>query len=172
MKPVGARYLMNSELEAFFTAAQTVPSSPPKDSEARVRERADFPGHFLETVDAVVKPAMDSTAETLGRHGYGATVEVVREQSGSDPNTFPYIILHFSPERCSASELGYIYTLEGASVSFICRRNDLSVEVVTAHPAGRGIERRVSFSLLTLAELGPERITRILTDAVKQIVRL
>ena len=115
---------------------------------------------------------MDSTAETLHRHGYGATVEMVREQSGSDPNTFPYIILHFSSERCSASDLGYIYTLEGASVSFICRRNDLRIEAVTAYPAGRGVERRVNFSTLALAELSPERVSRIVTDAVKQIIRL
>jgi hypothetical protein len=163
---------MNSELEAYFAAARIAPLSPPKDSEAQMKERADFPGRFLEKVDSVVKPAMDSTAETLQRHGYGATVEVVREQSGSDPNTFPYIILHFSPERCSASDLGYIYTVGGASVSFICRRNDLGIEAVTANPAGRGTERRVSFSILTLAKLSPERVSRIVTDAVKQIIRL
>ncbi len=136
---------MNSELEAYFAAARTAPLSPPKESEARIEERAGFPGRFLETADSVLKPVMDSTAETLQRHGYGATVEVVRERSGSDPNTFPYIILHFSPERCPPSDLGYIYTLEGASVSFICRRNDLSIEAVTAYPAGRGVERRVDF---------------------------
>jgi hypothetical protein len=163
---------MNSELEAYFAAARTGRMKPRRGSAARIKERAAFPGRFLETADAVVKPVMDSTAETLQRHGYGATVEVVREQSGSDPNTFPYIILHFSPERCSASDLGYIYTLEGASVSFICRRNDLGLEAVTAYPAGRGVERRVNFSALALAELTPERVSRIVTDAVKQIIRL
>jgi len=163
---------MNSELEAYFAAARSVPSNPPQDSEARLKERAEFPGRFLERVDMVVKPVMDSTAETLLRHGYGATVEMIREQSGSDPNTFPYIILHFSPERCSVSDLGYIYTLEGASVSFICRRNELRIEAVTAYPAARGLERRVSFSVLTLAELGSDRASRIVTDGVKQIIRL
>ena len=163
---------MNSELEAYFAAARTAPVSPPRDSEAQVKERADFPGRFLETADALLKPMMDSTAETLQKHGYGATVELVRDQSGSDPNTFPYIILHFSPERCPSSDLGYIYTLEGASISFICRRNDLCVEAVTAYPAGRGVERRVNFSTLSLADLTPERVSRIVTDAVKQIIRL
>jgi len=162
---------MNSELEAYFAAARTGRKRPRKDSAARIKERAAFPSRFLETADSVVKPVMGSTAKTLQRHGYGATVEMVCEQSGSDPNTFPYIILHFSPERCSASDLGYIYTLEGASVSFICRRNDLCIEAVTAYPAGRGVERRVNFSTLTLGELSPERVTRIVTDAVKQIIR-
>jgi hypothetical protein len=62
--------------------------------------------------------------------------------------------------------------LAGASVSFICRRNELCVEAVIAHPAGRGVERRVNFSTLGLAELTPERVMRIVTDAVKQIVRV
>ncbi len=138
----------------------------------RRKEQADFPARFLEKADTVLKGVMDSTAETLQRHGYGATVEVVRELSGSDPNTFPYITLHFSPARCPASDLGYIYTLEGASISFICRRNDMCVEAVTAHPARRGVERRVSFCMLTLGELTPERVERVVTDAVKQIIRL
>ena len=81
-------------------------------------------------------------------------------------------MLHFSPQRCSPADLGYIYTLAGASVSFICRRDDLWVEVVVAHPAGRGVERRVNFSTAAIAELTPERVTRIVTDAVKQTVRL
>jgi hypothetical protein len=163
---------MNSELEAYFAAARTTPLSPPKDSEARIKERADFPVRFLEKADSLLKSVLDSTAETLQTHGYGATVELVRDQGGSDPNTFPYITLHFSPERCPSSDLGYIYTLEGASISFICRRNDLCIEAVTAHPAGRGVERKVSFSTLTLAELSSERVARIVTDAVKQIIRL
>jgi hypothetical protein len=68
--------------------------------------------------------------------------------------------------------LGYIYTLAGASISFICRRNDLGIEVVTAYPAGRGVERRVNFATFTLANLNSERVARIVTDAVKQIIRL
>jgi hypothetical protein len=163
---------MNSELEAYFAAARTAPSSPPKDSEPHTKERADFPGRFLEKADSLIKAVLDSTAETLQTHGYGAAVELVRDQSGSDPNTFPYITLHFSPERCPSSDLGFIYTLEGASISFICRRNDLCIEAVTAYPAGRGVERRVNFCILTLADLSPERVTRIVTDAVKQIIRL
>jgi hypothetical protein len=163
---------MNSELEAYFAAARIARVNPPQDSEAQRQERADFPVRFLERADAVLKPVMESTVETLQRHGYGAMVELVRDQSGSDPNTFPYIILHFSPTRGPLSDPAYIYTLAGASVSFICRRNDLSIEVVIAHPAGRGVERRVNFSALTLADLTSERVTRIVTDAVKQIVRL
>jgi hypothetical protein len=163
---------MNSELEAYFAAARTTLVSLPKEPEAQIQERADFPVRFLEKADSVLKPLMDSTAETLQKHGYGATVELVRDQGGSDPNTFPFITLHFSPESCPASDLGYIYTLEGASISFICRRNGLCVEAVTAHPAGRGVERRVSFSTLTLADLTSERLARIVTDAVKQIIRL
>jgi len=163
---------MNSELEAYFAAARNARMTPPKDSAALIQERAALPDRFLEKADSVIKPEMDSTAETLRRHGYGATVEVVRELSGSDPNTFPCVILHFSPERCSSSDLAYIYTLEGASISFICRRNDLWIEAVTAYPAPRGVERRVSFCTLTLAELTPERVSRIVTDAVKQIIRL
>jgi len=120
----------------------------------------------------VLKPVMDSTAGTLQKHGFGATVELVRDQSGSDPNTFPYITLHFSPDRCPPSDLGYIYTLAGASVTFICRRSDLWVEVMVAHPAGRGHERRVNFSTMTLEDLTPERVNRLVTDAVKQIIRL
>ena len=137
-----------------------------------MKERADFPVRFLERAESVLKSVLDSTAETLQAHGYGATVELVRDLDGSDPNTFPYIRLHFSPRRCASSDLGYIYTLGGASISFICRRNDLCAEVVTAHPAGRGVERRVNFSILTLADLSPERVARIVTDAVKQIIRL
>ena len=129
---------MNSELEAYFAAARTAPVKPRKTPKRDSKERADFPGRFLEKADSLLKPVLDSTAETLQKHGYGATVELVRDQSGSDPNTFPYITLHFSPERCPPSDLGYIYTLAGASISFICRRNDLCVEVVVAHPAGRG----------------------------------
>jgi hypothetical protein len=163
---------MNAELEAYFAAARNAPVSPQAESAQRRQERADFPGQFLEKVDSTLKAILESTAATLQRHGYEATVELVRDQSGSDPNSFPYIILHFSPQRCSPADLGYIYTLGGASVSFICRRNDLCVEAVVAHPAGRGIERRVNFSTLSLGDLTPERATRIVTDAVKQIVRL
>jgi hypothetical protein len=97
---------------------------------------------------------------------------LVSHQAGSDPNSFPDLILHFSPQRCPPADLGYIYTLAGASVGFICRRNDLRVEVVVAHPAGRGVERRVNFSTVALEELTSERVTRIVTDAVMQIVRL
>jgi hypothetical protein len=163
---------MNAELEDYFAAARNAVVSPPAPSEPRRQERADFPRRFLEKADSTLKSILDSTAATLQKHGYGATVELVREQSGSDPNSFPYVVLHFSPQPCSPADLGYIYTLAGASVSFICRRNDLCVEVVVAHPAGRGVERRVNFSALALGDLTPERATRIVNDAVKQIVRL
>jgi hypothetical protein len=163
---------MNTELEAYFAAARNAARQPPAESAQRRQERADYPGRFLEKADSTLKAILDSTAATLQQHGYGATVELVREQSGADPGTFPYLILHFSPQRCLPKDLGYIYTLEGASVSFICRRNDLCVEVVVAHPAGRGVERRVNFSTLSLEALAPERVTRIVTDAVKQIIHL
>lgn len=162
---------MNSELDAHLTALRNAAPIPGADTEMRRREWADFPTRFLAKTDSILKPILDSTAETLRKHGYGATIELVRDQSGSDPNSFPCIILHFSPQRCSPEDLGYIYTLGGASVSFICRRNDLSVEVVVAYPAGRGVERRVNFSALTLEDLTTERANRIVTDAVKQIVR-
>jgi hypothetical protein len=163
---------MNAELEAYFAAVRNAPVPPHAESAQRRQERAEFPGRFLERVDSTVKSILDATAATLQKHGYGATVELVRDQSGADPNTFPYIILHFSPERCSPADLGFVYTLEGASVSFVCRRNDLCIEAVVAHPAGRGVERRVNFSTLSPEDLTPERVTRIVTDAVKQIVRL
>ena len=163
---------MNTELEAYFSAARHARVSPQAESEQRRQERTDFPGRFLEKADSTVKSILNSTSATLLNHGYGATVDLVRKQSGADPNSFPYIILHFSPQRCPPADMGYIYTLEGASVSFICRRNDLCVEVVVSHPAGRGVERRVNFSTLNLEDLTPERVTRIVTDAVKQIIRL
>ena len=163
---------MNSELEAYFEAARTAPLSPPEGAEARQEEQAEFPVRFLEKANSLIKPMMESTAETLRRHGYGATVELVPDQSGSDPNTFPYIVLHFSPDRCPPSDLGYIYTLEGASITFLCRRDDLCVEVQAAHPAGRGHERRVNFSLVVLNDLTEERVSGIVTGAVKQIIRL
>ena len=164
-------YDMNSELEAHLAAVRNVPVTPQAESEQRRQERADFPGRFLATADATMKPVLDATAATLQKHGYGATVELVRNQSGADPNSFPYLILHFSDRRCSPADLGYIYTLAGASVSFICRRNGLCVEVVVAHPAGRGVERRVNFSTLSLGDLTAGHVTRIVTDAVKQIIR-
>ena len=162
---------MNAELEAYFAAARNAPVPPQAESAQRRQERADFPGRFLEEVDSTLKSILDATADTLLKHGYGATVELVRTQGGADSNSFPYIILHFSPQRCSPADLGYIYTLGGASVSFVCRRHDLCVEAVVAHPAGRGVERRVNFSTWSLEDLTPERVTRIVTDAVKQIVR-
>jgi hypothetical protein len=164
--------VMNTELEAYIAAARTAPVRPPEDSEARQRERADFPARFLDKADVLLKPGLDSTAETLRKHGYGAMVEMVRDQSGADPNTFPYVTLHFSAVRCAPSDLGYIYTLAGASITFICRRDDLCVEVLTAHPAGPGRERRVNFCTLALKDLAPERVSRLVTDAVKQIIRL
>jgi hypothetical protein len=126
---------MNAELEAYFAAARKASVPAQAESAQRRQERADFPGRFLEKADPTLKSILDATAATLQKHGYGATVDLVRSQSGSDPNSFPYIILHFSPQRCSPADLGYIYTLGGASVSFICRRNDLCVEAVVAHPA-------------------------------------
>lgn len=163
---------MNAELEAYFAAARNALVSPPAASEPQRREQADFPRRFLEKADSTLKSIFDSTAATLQKHGYGATVQLVRDQSGADPNSFPYIVLHFSPQPCSPADLGYIYTLAGASISFICRRNDLCVEVVVAHPAGRGLERRVNVSALAVGDLTPERVARIVNDAVKQIVRL
>ena len=162
---------MNSELDAYLAAVCNAPTTPQQESEQRRQERADFPGRFLAAADPALKSVLESTAVTLRKHGYGATVELVREQSGSDPNSFPYLVLHFSPQAGPSADLGYIYTLAGASVSFICRRNDLCVEAVVAHPAGRGVERRVNFSTLSLEDLTPERVTRIATDAVKQIIR-
>jgi hypothetical protein len=162
---------MNSELDAYLATVRNEPVPPRQESEVRLQERADFPGRFVATVDSTLKSALESTASTLRKHGYGATVELVREQAGSDPNSFPYIVLHFSPQPSSSADLGYIYTLAGASVSFICRRNDLCVEAVVAHPAGRGVERRVNFSTLSLEDLTAERVNRIVTDAVKQIIR-
>ena len=163
---------MNAELEAYFAAARVAAAGPSADTEVRRRERTDLPARFLEKADSLLKPAMDSTAETLQKHGYGATVELVRDQSGSDPNTFPYITLHFSAYRCPPSDLGYVYTLAGASITFVCRRNDLCVEVVIAYPASRGHERRVSSSALVLDDLTSERVSGIVTSAVKQIIRL
>ena len=163
---------MNAELEAYFAAARVAAAGPSADTEVRRRERTDLPARFLEKADSLLKPAMDSTAETLQKHGYGATVELVRDQSGSDPNTFPYITLHFSAYRCPPSDLGYVYTLAGASITFTCRRNELCVEVVAAHPAGRGHERRVNFWTLDLGELTYERVSGIVTDTVKRIIRL
>jgi hypothetical protein len=163
---------MNAELEAYFAAARNAAVPPQAECAQRRQERVAFSERFLQQADATITPILDSTTATLQKHGYGATVELVRDQSGADPNTFPYITLHFSAQRCSPSDLGYIYTLGGASVSFICRRNDLCVEAVVAHPAGRGVERRVNFSILSSGDLTPERVTRIVTDAVKQIIRL
>ena len=162
---------MNVELEAHLTAVRSAPAMPAPDAEQRRQERAEFPGRFLGAVEAALQPVLDSTAATLQKHGYGATVELVRERSGADPNSYPYITLHFSPQRCAPGDLGYVYTIAGASVGFICRRNDLCVEVVTAHPAGRGVERRINFSTASLAELTPERVTQIVTDAVKQVIK-
>jgi hypothetical protein len=163
---------MNAELEAYFVAARKAGAEPRQDTEMLQRERTDYPARFLEKADTLLTAVMNSTAETLRKHGYGATVEIVRDQSGSDPNTFPFITLHFSPDRCPPSELGYIYTLAGASISFICRRNDLCVEVVAAHPAGRGLERRVNFSTLALDDLTHEYVSEIVTATVKRIIRL
>src|ERR1035438_5355586 len=129
-KTLETGHSMNAELEAYFAAARNAPVPPQAESAQRRQERADFPGRFLEKADATLESVLDSTAATLKKHGYGATVELVRDQSGADPNTFPYIILHFSSQRCPPADLGYIYTLGGASVSFICRRNDLCVEAV------------------------------------------
>jgi hypothetical protein len=162
---------MNSELEAYLATVCNNPVPPEHESEQRRQERADFPGRFLAAVDSTLKSIFDSAAETLHKHGFGATVELVREQAGSDPNSFPYLVLHFSPQPCPPADLGYLYTLAGASLSFICRRNDLCVEAVVAHPAGRGVERRVNFYTLSLEDLTPERVTRSITDAVKQIIR-
>jgi hypothetical protein len=163
---------MNSELEAYFAAARNAGVESREDTQVLHKKQVELPKRFLEKADSLLKPVMDATAETLQRHGYGATVELVRDQSGSDPNTFPFIILHFSAERCPPADLGYIFTLAGASISFICRRNELCVEVVAAHPAGRGHERRVNFSTLDLGELNRERVSGIVTDAVKRIIRL
>ena len=162
---------MNAELEAHLAAVRSAPAAPEPDSEKRRQERVEFPGRFLGAVEATLRPVLDSTAVTLQNYGYGATVELVRERSGADPSSFPYITLYFSPQRCSPGDLGYVYTIAGASVGFICRRNDLCVEVVIAHPAGRGVERRVGFSTASLAELTPERVTQIVTDAIKQIIK-
>jgi len=162
---------MNSELDAHLAAVQKAQVPMQQESEQRCQERAAFPDRFLATADSMLRSVFDSTAETLHKHGFGATVELVREQPGSDPNSFPYIVLHFSPHPCPLSDLGYIYTLAGASVSLICRRDDLCVEAVVAHPAGHGVERRVNFYTLCLEDLTPERVTRIVTDAVKQIIR-
>jgi hypothetical protein len=162
---------MNSELEACLATVRNALVPTPHESEQRRQERADFPGKFLAAADSTLKSIFDSAAETLQRHGFGATVELVREQAGSDPNSFPSLVLHFSPRPCPPSDLGYIYTLAGASLSFICRRNDLCVEAVVAHPAGCGVERRVNFYTLSLKDLTPQRVTRIITDAVKQIIQ-
>jgi hypothetical protein len=162
---------MNSELEAYLATVRNAAAPPQKESEQRRQARVDFPARFLAAADSMLKSVFDSAAATLHRHSFGATVELVREQDGADPNSFPYIILHFSPHPCPPSDLGYIYTLAGASLSFICRRNDLCVEAVVAHPAGGGVERRVNFYTLSLEDLTPERVTRIVTDAVKQIIR-
>jgi len=162
---------MNSELDAYLATVRNAPVPSRQESEVRRQERAEFPGWFLAAADSTLNSALQSAASTLRKHGYGATVEFVREQAGADPNSFPYVILHFAPQHSSSADLGYIYTLAGASVSFICRRNDLCVEAVVAHPAGRGVERRVNFSTLSLEDLTLERVTRIVTDAVKQIVR-
>jgi hypothetical protein len=167
---LGAGLIVNSELEAYFASVRNR-TARPQDAEARRREQSDFTARFLKRADSILKPVLESTAETLHKHGYGATVELVRDQSGSDPNTFPYVILYFSPRPCPAADLGYVYTLAGASVTFICRRDELCVEAVVAHPAGRGVERRVNFSTLALPDLTSERVTRIVTDAVKQIIR-
>jgi hypothetical protein len=162
---------MTSELEAYLATVGNAPAPPQEASEQQRQAQAAFPGRFLATTDSLLKPVFDSTAATLHRHGFGATVELVREQAGADPSSFPYIILHFSPYPCPPSDLGYIYTLAGASLSFICRRNDLCVEAVVAHPAGHGVERRVNFYTLSLEDLTPERVSRIVTDAAKQIIR-
>jgi hypothetical protein len=162
---------MTSELEAYLAAVRNAPAPPQQESEAQRQARAAFPGRFLATADSLLKPVIESTAATLHRHGFGATVELVREQAGADSNSFPSLILHFSPHPCPPSDLGYIYTQAGASLSFICRRNDLCVEAVLAHPAGHGVERRVNFYTLSLEDLTSERVARIVTDAVKQIIQ-
>ena len=163
---------MYAELDAYLAAVRSAPPTPPAELQQRLREQADFPPRFLAVADATLRPALDAAATTLQRHGYGATVEVVRDQPGADANGLPCLVLHFSPRRCPPADLSYIYTLAGASISFVCRRDDLCVEVVVAHPAGRGVERRVNFFALSLAELTIERVTRIVTDAVKQIIRV
>ncbi len=162
---------MTSELEVYLAAVRSAPQPPQPKSEQQLQARAAFPGRFLVTADSVLKPVFDSAAATLHRHGFGATIELVRDQAGADPNSFPYIILHFSPHPCPPADLGYIYTLAGASLSFVCRRNDLCVEAVVAHPAGHGVERRVNFYTLSLEDLTSERVNRIVADAVKQIIR-
>ena len=133
---------MNAEIEAHLVAVRNASATPRGATEQRRREEVEFPGKFLQKADSTIQPLLDSAAATLQKHGYGATIERVESRSGADPNTFPYITLHFSAQRTSPADLGYIYTIAGASVSFICQRNDLCVEVVVAHPAGRGVERQ------------------------------
>jgi hypothetical protein len=162
---------MNAEIEAHLVAVRNTPPRPHGTTELLRREQVEFPSKFLQKADSTLKPILDSAAATLQKHGYGATVERVESRSGADPNTYPYLTLHFSSQRTSPADLGYIYTITGASVSFICQRNDLCVEVVIAHPARRGVERRVNFSTLPLAELTPDRVDRAVTDAIKQIIR-
>ncbi len=162
---------MNAELEAHLVAVRNASPTPHGATEFLRREQAEFPGKFLEKADSTLKPSLESAAATLQKHGYGASVERVESRSGADPNTFPYLTLHFSPQRATPADLGYVYTIAGASVSFICQRNDLCVEVVVAHPARRGVERRVNFSTLTLGDLTRDRVDRIVTDAIKQIIR-
>lgn len=162
---------MNSELEAYLATVRNAPAPGQQESEHQRQARVDFPARFLATADSTLKSVFDSSAATLHKRGFGATVELVRELPGADPNSFPYVILHFSPHPCPPSDLGYIYTLAGGSLSFLCRRNDLCVEAIVAHPAGHGVERRVNCCTLSLEDLTPERVTRMVTDAVKQIIK-
>src|SRR3974390_2873928 len=102
---------MNSELDAYLAAIRNAPVTAQAESAQQRQERAEFPARFLETADATLTPVLDSAATTLQKHGYGATVEIVRNQTGADVNSFPYLVLHFSPTLCPPGDMGYVYTL-------------------------------------------------------------
>ena len=87
---------MRDRVRSYF-GADTIATRGPRIVDMVTRAKTIA----FEKTDSVLKSVLDSTAETLQTHGHGASVELVRDQSGSDPNSYPYITLHFSPERCN-----------------------------------------------------------------------
>ena len=164
---------MNSELEAYFAAARTAGVESREDTQMLQKKQVDFPERFLEKADALLKPVMDSTAETLQRHGYGATVEMVRDQSGSDPEYLPirYPAL-FGGAAVRLPTWATFTPWQGLrSASFAGGTICAWKWWPPTRPAG-AVERRVNFSTLSLGDLTHERVNGIVTDAVKQIIRL
>ena len=161
---------MNKELENHLKAAQDEREGRQRRQEAIRHAGPLFRDKFAEVAEWVIKPALDSVAETLVRHGHGCHVQLFKNVA-PDTDEGARVQMTFSPEH--GRSVGSVATMSDVLVQFFRRTDQLKVEcrfvfLGELDSLGESKHRSAFFGL---EEITREGVERLVAEFVKGVVK-